>query len=132
MKHKGKKDVTPVAEMQKFINKLIVDSKKQYGGDFTDAISDGCHTFNELYDHRSKLFITICRSYPELAWKSSKHADGTMYAGMFIAGIDTPMGQATYHLEDKYWNILNVKVLDSAPVWDGHTSEDAIDRILSL
>ena len=129
---KNKKEETPAAEMQKFINKLINDSKKQYDGSFTDNISDGYHTFSELYDHRSKLFITICRAYPELAWKSSKHADGTMYAGMFIAGIDTPMGQATYHMEDKYWNILDVRVLDNAPTWDGHTSDDAIDRILSL
>lgn len=24
-------------------------------------VSDGYHTFNELYDHRIKLFITLCR-----------------------------------------------------------------------
>ena len=132
MKRKVKKEETPAGEMQKFINKLIDDSKKQYGGSFTDHISDGYHTFKELYDHRSKLFIALCRVYPNLTWKSSKHADGTMYAGMFIAGISTPMGQATYHFEDAYWNMLDVKVLDTAPVWDGHTSDDAIERILSL
>ena len=132
MKHRVKKEETPAGEMQKFINKLIDDSKKQYGGSFTDHISDGYHTFKELYDHRSKLFIALCRVYPNLAWKSSKHADGTMYAGMFVAGINTPMGQATYHFEDTYWNLLDVKVLDTAPVWDGHTSDDAIERILSL
>lgn len=132
MKRRVKKEETPAGEMQKFINKLIDDSKKQYGGSFTDHISDGYHTFQELYDHRSKLFIALCRVYPNLAWKSSKHADGTMYAGMFIAGINTPMGQSTYHFEDAYWNMLDVKVLDTAPVWDGHTSDDAIERILSL
>ena len=129
---KHKQEETPSVEMQSFINKLIEDSKKQYGTDFTDKISDGYHTFDELYEHRSKLFIALCRAYSELACNSTKHADGTMYAGMFIAGIDTLDGQAMYHMEDKYWNILDVKVLDSAPVWDGHTSEDAIERILSL
>jgi len=36
------------------------------------------------------------------SWKSFKHADGTMYDGMFIAGIETPEGQYTYHCEEEY------------------------------
>ena len=95
--------------------------------------SDGYHTFNELYDHRAKLFSVIVRSYSSLCWKSKHHHDGTMYDGMFIVGIDTPEGQATYHYDiDPYWDLFDCKELDSAPEWDGHTPQQAVERIRSL
>ena len=56
----------------------------------TGETSDGYHTFNELYHHRAVLFSVIVANYPDRAWKSKKHHDGTMYDGMFIVGIDTP------------------------------------------
>ena len=93
-------------------------------------ISDGYHTFNELYHHRAVLFSVICNSHPHLAWKSKKHHDGSMYNGMFIVGIETPEGQATYHYSiDPYWNMFHVKTYENAPEWDGHTPEEAIKRI---
>lgn len=96
-------------------------------------VSDGYHTFNELYSHRAVLFSVICNQNKDKAWKSKSHNDGTMYANMFIVGIDTPEGQATYHYDvNPYWDIFDVVVLDSAPVWDGHTPEVAIKRISSI
>ena len=96
-------------------------------------LSDGYHTFNELYHHRAVLFSVICNSFKSCAWKSKKHNDGTMYDGMFIVGIDTPEGSATYHYDiEPYWNMFGVKELDKAPEWDGHTPEDAINRIAKL
>lgn len=95
--------------------------------------SDGYHTFNELYHHRAILFAVICNMNRDLCWKSLKHYDGSMYDGMFIVGIDTPEGPATYHYyADEYWFLFNVKELNHAPKWDGHTPEDAINRIKSL
>lgn len=95
--------------------------------------SDGYHTFNELYDHRAKLFSVIVSAFPERSWKSKLHHDGTMYEGMFIVGIDTPEGQASYHYDiDPYWRLFNCKVIDSAPEWDGHTPKQAIERISNL
>ena len=96
--------------------------------------SDGYHTFNELYHHRAVLFSVICEIFRDKAWKSKKHHDGTMYDGMFIIGIDTPLGQATYHYDiNPYWEKFeNVKELANAPKWDGHTSDEAIERIESL
>lgn len=95
--------------------------------------SDGYHTFNELYDHRAKLFSVIVRCFKDRAWKSKLHSDGTMYEGMFIVGIETPDGQATYHYDvDPYWGIFDCKELVRAPEWDGHTPEQAISRIASL
>ena len=99
----------------------------------TGDTSDGYHTFNELYRHRAILFSVICNERPDVAWKSKRHHDGTMYDGMFIVGIDTPEGQATYHYDiEPYWNLFRVKELELAPEWDGHTSCEAIRRIGTL
>ncbi len=95
-------------------------------------LSDGYHTFNELYHHRAILFSVICNNHPEIAWKSMHHNDpnSPMYDGMFIVGIETPQGQATYHYDiDPYWDMFKVKELDRAPAWDGHTPDEAIRRI---
>ena len=99
----------------------------------TGDTSDGYHTFDELYDHRAKLFSVIVRDHRELAWKSRFHHDGTMYDGMFIVGIETPDGQATYHYDvDPYWDIFDCRELDRAPEWDGHSPQQAIERIAAL
>lgn len=96
-------------------------------------LSDGYHTFNELYHHRAILFSVICNMFPGLAWKSKLHDTGDMFEGMFIVGIETPEGQATYHYNiDSYWDMFKVRELDKAPAWDGHTPEEAISRIATL
>lgn len=92
--------------------------------------SDGYHTFNELYHHRAVLFSVICNSNPDKAWKSKLHDTGDMFDGMFIVGIETPDGQATYHYDiEPYWDMFKIRVLERAPKWDGHTPEQAIERI---
>ena len=99
----------------------------------TGETSDGYHTFNELYHHRAVLFSVIVKAFPDHAWKSRKHHDGTMYDGMFIVGIETPDGQATYHYDiEPYWDMFKCKELEYAPEWDGHTPAQAIDRIGKL
>lgn len=105
------------------------DDKAQITGE----TSDGYHTFNELYHHRAVLFSVICNEHPDKAWKSLKHDTGDMYDGMFIVGIETPDGQATYHYDiNPYWDMFKVKELPNAPKWDGHTPSDAISRIGKL
>ena len=95
-------------------------------------VSDGYHTFNELYNHRAVLFAVICNKNKEKAWKSKSHHDGTMYANMFIVGIDTPQGQYSYHYDvNPYWAMFDVKSLDFAPEYDGHKPSD-ITRLMSL
>lgn len=95
--------------------------------------SDGYHTFNELYHHRAILFSVIVKAFSDKAWKSLRHHDDTMYDGMFIVGIDTPDGQATYHYDiDPYWDIFECRELERAPEWDGHTPAQAIERIRGL
>lgn len=97
------------------------------------STSDGYHTFDELYHHRAILFSVIVSCFKDKAWKSKKHFDGTMYDGMFIVGINTPKGPATYHYYiNPYWKMFDCKEIPNAPEWDGHTPTDAINRIASL
>jgi hypothetical protein len=94
-------------------------------------LSDGSHTFDELYYHRMTLFSVICNTYADKSWKSWKHHDGTMYDDYFIVGITTEYGDFTYHYHKKHWIYFRVKELEFAPEWDGHTSSD-IERLCTL
>ena len=90
-------------------------------------ITDGDHSFNELYTHRMILFSIICNNNP-YAWKSWKHADGTMYDDYFIVGIGDENGFFSYHYHKDYWNMFNVWERDFAPKW----SEDVDVKIEGL
>ncbi|UUV46793.1 hypothetical protein [Bacillus phage vB_BanS-Thrax4] len=93
--------------------------------------SDGYHTFDELYEHRMMLFLVICHTYKEQAWKSMLHSDGTMFDGSFIVGVTTPEGQYSYHYREQDYHLFKVKELEYAPEYDGHQPKD-ITRLLSL
>lgn len=105
--------------------------KFEFDVDRKGLISDGYHTFDELYYHRMMLFAVICKAYKDNAWKSWKHDDGSMYDDYFIVGITTPEGNYTYHYNKKHWNMFDVNELEFAPKYDGHTPGD-ITRLLSL
>lgn len=94
-------------------------------------ISDGFHTFEELYEHRNTLFVALCNlcMIPGGVWKSKLHADGTMYPGYFIAGQVLGKEVATYHLPLKYWDWLRAEERERAPEWDGHTPADVVKLI---
>jgi hypothetical protein len=101
----------------------------------TNDISDGYHTFGELYEHRIELFIALCKNVDGITvWKSRKHSDGTSFEGWFSLGIGLSKGeQITYHLPDKYWDELDfTHTLESAPEFDGHTSADVLKRLRKL
>ena len=116
------------------INNLIIESKLS-GEISTKEITDGHHTFKELYKHRIILFCTLCNLLPEISWKSRKHYDeenDPMFDENFIAGINTPKGIATYHIKLKYWDLFEVKEIEKAPKYDYYSSDDVITRIQSL
>lgn len=98
---------------------------------YEEMISDTYHNFESLYFQRCILFATICNQNKKISWKSKKHKDGTMYKNYFIVGINTKEGTYTYHYHIKYWDYFEVKELDNAPEWDGHTEKDVI-RLLSI
>lgn len=105
--------------------------KYEFEVEHKGQISDGSHTFDELYYHRMILFSVICNTYREQAWKSWKHNDGTMYDDYFIVGITTKDGDYSYHYHKDYWYEFNVKELEYAPKWDGHMPDD-IKRLQTL
>ena len=77
--------------------------------------SDGIHTFNELHHHRAVLYYVLAKKFPDKMWKAKKHHDGSMFDGMFVVGISTPYGQATYHYADQYWDLFECKEIEFAP-----------------
>ena len=98
----------------------------------TEEISDGYHTFGELYEHRFSLFIALMRSHPEISWRANNNDDGGSYEGWFVAGMHLPTGDVSYHLPTKLWTELDNKLIKTsnlAPKFDGHTSKDVIFRI---
>lgn len=97
----------------------------------TSEISDGSHTFGELYHHRAILSAVILNSFKDRSWKARYHSSGEMIQGFFIVGIETPEGQFTYHYPIEYWKVFRIEVKDLAPEWDGHSSDD-IERLFSL
>ena len=108
-------------------------------------ISDGYHTFDELYEHRIVLFIALCKELNKniiiddtksittkiKVWKSKLHSDGTTFEGWFVMGIGKEKGkQITYHLPIEKWEDTEfAETLENAPEWDGHTPEDVLNRI---
>ena len=98
-----------------------------------DDVSDGFHTFRQLYYQRMMLFATIVKQNKDKAWKSLRHEDGELCfgGGWFIVGIDTPEGSYTYHYEDNFYSLFDCIELERGKHWDGHTEKD-VTRLLSL
>lgn len=97
-------------------------------------VSDGYHTFGELYAHRRALTAALCRALPLDSWRSKKHhpEGDPMFPGYFIAGIDLPTGTITYHYKLKYWDdFFGVLALDHAPKWDGAAPAATVERLLA-
>ena len=108
-------------------------------GDVIDApaadvekMSDGYHTFADLYEQRLILSAALAKNNPH-AWKSKRHEDGSVPfgGGWFIMGFDTDEGCYTYHYELKDWDLFQCEELDKGKPWDGHTSKD-VRRLLSI
>lgn len=111
----------------------------------TGSVSDGFHTFVELYMHRMRLtaawfktLAALCAVDAALSdrpWRSLLHHDGEApFDGQwFIVGVTLgDIGQVTYHYPLEDWNAFDlpgVDTLNRAEPWDGHTSEQALDRI---
>lgn len=95
-------------------------------------VSDGYHTFDELYEHRIQLFLVLlavaARRFLNIGW-SKRHSDGELCfgGGWVLAWIELPSGlQIRYHIKESY--ILENKCLvggleyfeqEKAPVWNG-------------
>ena len=107
----------------------MTDDQKDMG-----EVSDGYHTFNELYEHRHELWIALCASRSRNAWRSEVDGSGKCMEGWFLLGMYRLDGrQISYHLPNRLWDRCGFAVtLDQAPPWDGHTSNDVLIRLRAL
>lgn len=101
----------------------------------TGQISDGYHTFDELYDHRRALTTALISTGKFPAWRSRAHHpdDDPCFAGHFIVGIELPTGTITYHYADEHWDDFHscTDDLDHAPRWDGALPDATVQRLLA-
>ena len=95
-------------------------------------ISDGFHTFNELYYYRMLYNAAFFNMLPkELVHKSKKHNDGEecFGGGWFIVMANLPTGQISNHYELKDWDLFQIPEKERADKWDGHTPQEAAERL---
>lgn len=104
-----------------------------------DQVSDGYHTFGELYDHRRALTAVLAAAAAEAgdSWRSKAHHpdDNPMFdGGYFIVGIELPTDVAiTYHYKLEHWDdFAAVPELEHAPLWDGASPADTVTRLLEI
>lgn len=104
----------------------------------TELLSDGFHTFKELYEFRkvynAALFNAWSREGFYDTYKSKMHNDGELCfgGGWFIVGAKLPSGQITNHYEMKDWDLFHCREEDRADKWDGHTAQDVLERLKSI
>lgn len=107
------------------------------------SVSDGYHTFDELYEYRlhyNAAFINalvvlkmlLPGKYNDIKIaKSKKHNDGEPCygGGWFIVVVDTPWGQFSNHYKLEHWDKFDCPIINKAWKFDGHTMNDTIDRL---
>jgi len=96
-----------------------------------NMISDGYHTFGELYEARCLLFVALIQAHKSKSWRASRNADGQKWEGWFVCGIQPQAGrQITFHLPEKFWASLDgIETHDVNPYFDGHTGADVLKRL---
>ena len=105
-------------------------------------ISDGYHTFKELYDYRMLYNALWVNSLHEAGLsekyrlhKSMKHHDGELCfdGGWFIVSLVLPTGQVSNHYEMEYWDLFMIPEFEkSINEYDGHSPEVAKYRMLDF
>ena len=126
---------------QKQVDKLGV-------GGLKGKISDGYHTFDELYEFRkvynAALFNEWAKQFAQInitnipkydVHKSWKHHDGELCfgGGWFIVVAVLPTGQISNHYEAKDWDLFKIPEVEKAKYeFDGHTSNDVLERLKAL
>ena len=140
-------------EVQELVNSL---------GDLKGSVSDGFHTFDEIYNFR-KLYnallfnewamqikmetafskdasgrtkqIVVAKSNKYDVHKSIRHHNGELCfgGGWFVVIAILPSGQITNHYEMKDWDLFKIPEVEKAKYeFDGHTSQDVVERMLNL
>jgi hypothetical protein len=124
--------------MNSFTRKLklirfILFTKNDYKVENND-ISDGYHTFKQLYRNRllyNAAFAKLAKTSGMKVFKSYKHSDGKLCfdGSWFIVVIQLPTGQISNHYRVANWAKFEVPYVPFAPKWDGHSTEDVLQRL---
>jgi hypothetical protein len=90
-------------------------------------ISDGYHTFDELYEHRCLLFLNLClNDKNNCYWKPD-------FENWFCLYWESPQGQISYHLPNKFLHLIDGCITkDEAHTWDGHKGSDVLTRLIAI
>jgi hypothetical protein len=125
-------------EFHDLVNHQIY-SAKQEGNPQVGLVSDGYHTFDELYESRNILWIKLCELYMAgdnnlNVWRTLHHSDGSSLEGWFLLGIGLAEGnQMTFHLPLEFWTACDfADTLTAAPPFDGHHTQDVLRRVAQL
>ncbi|MGH1338335.1 MAG: hypothetical protein ACRBFS_19595 [Aureispira sp.] len=142
----------------KIMNEQILFLKKNVEGFNENKLSDGHHTFDELYEFRKMynacLFNEWAKNYsPENSGlhndnimpygvrphynvhKSIRHHDGELCfgGGWFIVSAKLPSGLISNHYKIKDWDLFNVPEVEKALFeFDGHNGSDVLSRLRDL
>lgn len=122
-----------MAQFHELVNNLMAATREEVEEFNCDLVSDGYHTFGELYEHRIRLFIVLCLTIVSnpmtnnlRVWKKKDN----LYDGWFILGINLKEGeQITYHLPMDKWNDCAWAEEGVDYKYDGHTSDDVLKRL---
>ena len=102
-----------------------------------NKVSDGYHTFGEVYQHRVVLYLLLCKVLQKQGyylWRSKFHDDKSCIEGYFLLGVNTKEGeQITYHIRNHHWNSTDfANTLAVGPKYDGHTPQDVVTRLVNI
>ena len=116
-------------------------------------LSDGYHTFNELYEFRKVYNAALFNEWAENletssdfgqalfnvpkynVHKSWRHSDGELCfgGGWFIVSAMLPTGLISNHYKAEDWDLFKIPEVDKALFeFDGHTGSDVLERIKNL
>lgn len=140
-------------EHLEWIQSLIDHGKKEYPRFEENKLSDGYHSFEELYEFRLVLQALLFNEWANIGLteqinptkpnpydvhKSWRHHDGEeCFAGgkhkWFIVVAITPSGQVTNHYKAKDWSKFKVPAVIKAKYeFDGHTPQDVLIRLKEM
>ena len=102
-------------------------------------ISDGYHTFSELYQYRMLYNVALFNEWYKNnlydCHKSYKHDDGELCfgGGYFIVCANLPTGQISNHYKNDYFDLFKIIETEKAKYeYDGHSPNDCLIRLKQL
>ena len=111
--------------LRSLVAKIIVDGN-EIDCLSTGSVSDGRHTFTELYEQRALLFLALCLCNKD---KVSFGRDGkSQFPCVYL---DLPTGQVSFHLSPRLLNLVksNFKQVDANLHWDNHGKDEVVQRL---